>query len=151
MNGDNPQIIELGDGYSELGATTDDGSPVMIDASTFQDAVGSYQIVYSASDALCNDAEVIRIIIVQDTTAPIITLNGDNPQIIELGSGYTELGAITDDGSPITIDSSDFQDAVGSYIIQYNATDANGKRRHRSYENGRGCRHNSTCNYSKWG
>ena len=37
--------------------------------------------------------------------------------------GYTELGATTDDGSPVTIDSSLFVDAVGSYIISYDSTD----------------------------
>ena len=61
-----------------------------------------------------------------DTTLPVITLNGANPQTIDLGDGYTELGATTDDGSSVTIDASNFQDAVGSYTIRYNATDASG-------------------------
>ncbi len=58
-----------------------------------------------------------------DTTAPIITLNGATPQTIELGAGYTELGATTDDGSTVTIDSSAFMDVVGTYTITYTATD----------------------------
>ncbi|WP_236973396.1 PQQ-dependent sugar dehydrogenase [Maribacter sp. 6B07] len=58
-----------------------------------------------------------------DTTAPVITLNGANPQVIELGSGYTELGATTDDGSPVDIDSSSFMDVVGGYDIVYSSTD----------------------------
>jgi len=61
-----------------------------------------------------------------DTTAPIITLAGDNPQTIVVGSGYTELGATTDDGSPVTIDATDFVDAVGSYVVTYDAVDAAG-------------------------
>ncbi|MBJ2176566.1 DUF5011 domain-containing protein, partial [Aureibaculum sp. A20] len=127
--GANPQIINLGDGYTELGADTDDGSTVVIDASEFIDAVGSYTIYYNATDASGNVAtEVTRTVNVvdTDTTAPVITLIGDNPQIINLGDGYTELGATTDDGSPIAIDASDFVDAVGSYPIFYNSTDANG-------------------------
>ncbi|WP_459210796.1 immunoglobulin-like domain-containing protein [Aquimarina rhabdastrellae] len=126
LNGGNPQFIELGDGYTELGASTDDGSEITIDSSDFRDELGSYQIRYMATDNLCNEAEVIRIVIVQDNTPPVITLNGDNPQFIELGDGYTELGASTDDGSEITIDSSDFIDVVGTYSIRYNATDENG-------------------------
>ncbi|MEW7291134.1 LamG-like jellyroll fold domain-containing protein [Aquimarina sp. 2304DJ70-9] len=123
--GDNPQIIELGDGYTELGANTDDGTAVVIDDSDFVDAVGSYTIRYNATDASNNVAvEVIRTVNVVDTTAPVITLTGDNPQTIELGDGYTELGATIDDGSSIIIDTSDFVDAVGSYTIRYNATDA---------------------------
>ncbi|MDY8138013.1 LamG-like jellyroll fold domain-containing protein [Aquimarina sp. 2201CG5-10] len=127
LTGDNPQTIELGDGYTELGATADDGSTVVIDASDFIDAVGSYTITYNATDASGNNAvEVTRTVNVVDTTAPVITLTGDNPQEIVLGTGYTELGAITDDGTAVTIDNSDFVDAIGSYTIRYNATDTSG-------------------------
>jgi len=127
LNGANPQTIQLGDGYTELGATTDDGSAIVIDASEFADAIGSYNIYYNATDAEGNVAtEVIRIVNVVDTNAPIITLNGANPQTIQLGDGYTELGATTDDGSAIVIDASEFADAIGSYNIYYNATDAEG-------------------------
>jgi hypothetical protein len=61
-----------------------------------------------------------------DTTPPIITLTGPSTQTIALGAGYTELGATTDDGSPVTIDSSAFIDAVGSYSILYDSTNAEG-------------------------
>ena len=127
LTGINPQEIELGDGYAELGATTDDGSMVSIDSSDFTDAVGQYTITYNAIDASGNMAiEVTRTVNVVDTTAPVITLTGANPQEIELGSGYAEFGATTDDGSMVSIDSSDFADAVGQYTITYNATDASG-------------------------
>ncbi len=62
----------------------------------------------------------------EDCMPPIITLTGDNPQEIVLGAGYTELGATTDDGSTIRIDTTDFVDVIGSYTIRYNATDAFG-------------------------
>ncbi|WP_405415145.1 leucine-rich repeat protein [Maribacter sp. Asnod1-A12] len=127
LTGDNPQIIELAAGYSELGATTNDGSTVTIDASAFVDEVGNYSITYNATDASGNDAtEVIRTVNVVDTTAPIITLTGDNPQTIELGAGYIELGATANDGSTVTIDTSAFVDEIGNYSITYNATDAVG-------------------------
>ncbi|WP_299246469.1 LamG-like jellyroll fold domain-containing protein [uncultured Aquimarina sp.] len=127
LDGDNPQTIALGVGYSELGATTDDGSSISIDTSEFMDAVGSYIIYYDAKDASGNAAaQVTRTVNVVDTTAPVITLNGANPQTIELGVGYSELGATTDDGSSISIDTSEFMDTVGSYIIYYDATDASG-------------------------
>ncbi len=127
LTGDNPQVIELGEGYTELGAATDDGTAISIDASTFIDAVGSYTITYDATDTSGNIATLVtRSITVVDTTAPIITLLGDNPQTIELGEGYTELGATTDDGSTVVIDDSSFVDAVGTYTINYNATDTSG-------------------------
>ena len=124
LTGDNPQTIEEGDAYVELGASTDDGSSVVIDASDFASAIGSYSIRYNATDGFGNMAtEVTRTVNVVDATAPIITLTGANSQTIELGSGYVELGASTDDGSSVVIDNTDFVDAVGSYTIRYNATD----------------------------
>ncbi len=122
LTGDNPQTIELGEGYTELGATTDDGSEVSIDSSAFVDAVGTYSITYTATDGT-NQATATRTVNVVDTTAPTITLTGDNPQTIEQGEGYTELGASADDGSTVSIDSSTFVDAVGTYTITYTATD----------------------------
>ena len=125
LTGDNPQSIELGDGYTELGATTDDDSTVTIDSSDFSDSLGSYSILYDSTDSEDNDAiQVTRTVNVVDTTPPVITLTGDNPQSIELGDGYTELGATTDDDSTVTIDSSDFSDSLGSYSILYDSTDS---------------------------
>ncbi len=100
LTGANPQTIELGSGYTELGATTNDGSAVTINSTAFVDAVGSYSVLYDSTDVSGNEAiQVSRTVNVVDTTAPIITLTGANPQTIELGSGYTELGATTNDGS----------------------------------------------------
>ncbi|MCK8523806.1 DUF5011 domain-containing protein [Aquimarina sp. D1M17] len=128
LTGANPQTIELGTTYIELGATTDDGSAVLIDASSVNtNQSGQYTVTYNATDALGNTAvQVTRTIDVVDTTAPVITLIGANPQEIVLGSDYTELGATTNDGSVVNIDTSDFIDAVGSYIIRYTASDASG-------------------------
>ncbi len=63
-----------------------------------------------------------------DFTPPVITLNGDNPLIIELGEGYTELGATTSDGSQVTINSAEFIDAIGTYSIYYDSVDASGNK-----------------------
>ena len=127
LSGDNPQTIEFGDGYTELGATTSDGSQVTIDTANFTDSVGTYSIYYDSMDAFNNNAtQVIRTVNVVDTTSPIITLNGTNPQIIELGDGYTELGATTSDGSPVSINTDEFIDVIGTYSIYYDSTDASG-------------------------
>ena len=127
LTGENPQTIELGDGYTELGATTDDGSAVTINDLAFANAVGTYLIYYDSTDSEGNFAvQVTRTVNVVDTTPPVITLTGANPQTIELGVGYTDLGATTDDGSAVTIDDSAFTDAVGTYLIYYDSTDSEG-------------------------
>ncbi len=125
LNGLNPQIIEQGEGYTELNATTNDGSTITINSTNFTDLLGTYTIYYDSTDTAGNNAiQVNRTVIVSDTTAPIITLNGTNPQTIEQGAGYTELNATTNDGSTITINSTNFTDLLGTYTIYYDSTDA---------------------------
>ncbi|GAA0729991.1 hypothetical protein GCM10009430_40780 [Aquimarina litoralis] len=127
--GDNPQVIEKGDTYTELGAEVTYGATLTINsASVNTNQEGSYTVTYDAVNTVsgATATQVTRTVDVVDTTAPVITLNGANPQTIELGAGYTELGATTDDGSAISINTSEFMDAIGSYTIYYDAMDAAG-------------------------
>ncbi|MEK6155566.1 BspA family leucine-rich repeat surface protein [Flavobacteriaceae bacterium 3-367] len=139
--GDNPQTIEAGTTYTELGATAVDdvdgdiSSNITIDASSVDtNTVGSYTVTYDVSDAAGNPAvQVVRTIIVVDTTAPVITLAGANPQVIVVGTAYTELGATAVDNvdgdisSNITIDDSSVDTGtLGSYMVTYNVSDAAG-------------------------
>ena len=65
----------------------------------------------------------ILLEVVPDNSEPVITLLGNNPQNTSLGYGYVELGAMTDDGSPIVINNTEFIDAIGTYSIYYDSTD----------------------------
>ena len=129
LTGANPQTIELGAGYTELGATVSDGSTPLVDTSDFVDAVNSvgYAVTYTAVSGNPG-LQVTRTVKVVDTVAPVITLLQSNIQTIRQSSGYTELGATTDDGSPVQIDATSFVDVVGSYTITYDAIDASGNR-----------------------
>ena len=134
LNGDNPQEVEVNTEYVEAGATTDTGESVQIDSSAVDTStVGSYTVTYNAADAAGNQAvEQTRAVNVVDngsgdTTAPVITLNGDNPQTVELNGTYVEAGATTDTGEQVDINSSAVDtSAVGSYEVIYTATDAAG-------------------------
>lgn len=123
--GENPQIIEVGNPYNELGAVTDDGSSIAPNASQVDiNRIGSYEVTYDASDGFNDAVQVIRTVNVVDTTKPVITLTGENPQTIELGNPYQELGAITDDGSPVVYDASNIDiNSLGSYEVTYNSSD----------------------------
>jgi len=62
-----------------------------------------------------------------ESTPPVITLQGDNPLVLEAGQPYVEPGATVEDNvagydEEVVVDSSgvDF-DTVGSYIVTYNA------------------------------
>lgn len=116
LTGANPQEIELGAGYTELGATTSDGSSVVIDASEFLDAVGSYSIYYNATDASGNEAEqMIRTVNVVDTTPPTLICAGETWFNLDEYGTYTVLVGQIDNGSndlsgiqSITIDQDSF-------------------------------------------
>lgn len=136
VTGANPQTIEVGSAYAELGAEasddTDTAVEITIDSSAVNTAVvGSYSVTYTAVDDAGNSATETRTVNVVDTQAPAITLLGANPQEVELGSAYTELGATVadnyDTGLTATIDASAVDTAiVGSYEVTYNAADTSG-------------------------
>lgn len=66
----------------------------------------------------------------EDTTAPVITLNGDAAMTISLNSTYTEPGATAtddEDGEIIpTVSGVVNEDLTGTYTLTYTATDAAG-------------------------
>ena len=139
--GADPQVIEVGSAYVELGATAADNydgditASIVIDATAVNTSVlGSYSVTYDVTDSSGNNAvQVTRTVDVVDTTVPVITLVGANPQVIEVGSAYVELGATAADNydgditASIVIDATAVNTAVvGSYPVTYDVSDANG-------------------------
>ena len=62
-----------------------------------------------------------------DATAPVITLVGAATINLSVGGTYSELGATTDDGSTVVIDSSAVDtSSAATYTVTYDATDADG-------------------------
>ena len=93
---------------------------------------GSYTVTYTATDASGNTATATRIVNVVDTTAPVVTVTGDNPATVELGATYIDAGATATDASDpnltdslVTTGTVD-TDTVGTYTITYTATDPSG-------------------------
>src|SRR3990172_10590333 len=144
--GANPQTVEVGRAYVELGATATDNvdgdlsDAIVIDASAVDTgSPASYSVTYNVSDSSGNDAvqkvrtvQVVEVP-VPDTTRPVITLVGANPQTVEVGRAYVELGATaTDDvdgdlSDAIVIDASAVDTgSPGSYSVTYNVSDSAG-------------------------
>ena len=98
LNGSNPQVIERYSTYVESGASAVDGPnsvTVTIDSSSLDTSIaGTQAVAYSASDSYGNSTTVNRTIIVEDTTPPVITLNGTNPHIIEIEYIYRSVHSI---------------------------------------------------------
>jgi hypothetical protein len=138
LNG--PEIVNvvLGSEYNDLGATAVDNidgvltisndAAFMVDTST----LGSYTVSYLATDSSGNTTKAIRIVnvITQDTTPPVITLNGTDPTTIALDTTYNDRGATASDDVDITvavIETSNVMTSVtGVYAVSYTATDAAG-------------------------
>ena len=138
--GSDPVTIEVGSSYTDDGATASDiydgdiTSSIVIVNPVDINTVGSYTITYDVDDSNGNSAtQVTRTVDVVDTTPPVITLLGSNPQTIVVGHAYVELGATALDNydgditASIIIDSSSVNtNSIGPYIVTYDVTDANG-------------------------
>ena len=140
LNGPNPLTLAAGSTYFEAGATAQDNvdgdisGAIVIDNSDLNTNVpGSYEIIYSVSDAAGNPAQEIRTVIVEDQTAPVITLISQNPLTVPASSPYNDPGAIAIDNvdgnitANIVVDDSDVDtDVPGTYVVTYNVSDAAG-------------------------
>ncbi|HHT37918.1 MAG TPA: DUF5011 domain-containing protein, partial [Mollicutes bacterium] len=99
LNGESNITINKGSTYSDAGATaTDDhsglASDVVVTGSVNPNVVGTYTITYNVSDKAGNAADpVTRTVNVIDVLAPVITIKGDNPATIYIGTTYSDAGA----------------------------------------------------------
>lgn len=60
------------------------------------------------------------------TTYAVVTLAGDNPMFLGVGEAYSEPGASTNTGDPITITGSVDGNTAGVYTVSYSATNIDG-------------------------
>ena len=85
-------------------------------------AKGYWQMVDVLKINLINDNSDIS-----DTTAPVITLKGDNPVYITLGQDYIDAGATAIDNVdgtvPVEVDNTVDNNTVGTYTVKYSAID----------------------------
>ena len=130
--GDNPANAELGEAYTDAGATATDASgtiSVVTSGTVDTDTLG-YTQLHIHADASDNVATATRTVNVVDTTAPVVTLVGDSTVTVELGDTYKDEGAEFTDlpNAPSTVTLTAVKDVdtdnVGSYSVTYTATDA---------------------------
>jgi len=101
------------------------GTPPTLNYTPDANYTGIDYFTFKANDGMLTSlSATVTIHIKDDITPPIISLTGDNPQYIEKGTPYVELGATTNDDSIVSINNSDVNTSVnGSYIVTYNAID----------------------------
>ncbi|KZN35779.1 BspA family leucine-rich repeat surface protein [Pseudoalteromonas luteoviolacea] len=139
LKGDSQITLQYGDTYQELGATATDNIDKVVEV-TITGHVNTYQpsdytLTYSATDLAGNQGTATRTVTVlpeQDTTAPVLSLNGDNYIKLFLNEAYVELGAIAIDNVDgeltATASGTVVTDTVGKYTVTYTATDKAGNR-----------------------
>jgi len=134
LNGDDQITIECGSAFTDPGATASvcgSSIPVTVTGAANPNAPGVYTVTYSAS-ANGFTSEATRIVTVQDTVAPVITLNGANPMQVGFGTVFTDPGATASDGcagdltSSIAVTGSVDTNTVGFYALTYSVSDPSG-------------------------
>ena len=88
-----------------------------------------YTLTYSATDAAGNQSSVERIVTVEDTTAPAVTLIGSASMTLSHDASYQEQGATALDSvdGDLEVDISGFVgSAADTYPLTYTATDLSG-------------------------
>lgn len=137
--GDDPMFLEVGTPYREPGYAAWDNydgnitTEVSVTGSVNHDVLGTYILTYNVSDSSGNPAEErTRKVKVVDTTAPVITLLGDNPMTLEVGTPYVEPGYVATDnydgdlGQDVAVTGSVEHTSPDVYIVRYNVTDSSG-------------------------
>jgi len=126
--------IECGDTFTDLGATASvcGGSvPVTTSGTVDRHSPGIYSITYTATANGLTSTATRTVTVEADNTAPTITLTGADPIYVECHTGtFTDPGAIAHDACagdfPATASGSVNVDVVGTYTINYDATDPSG-------------------------
>ncbi|HOK89295.1 MAG TPA: DUF5011 domain-containing protein, partial [Candidatus Hydrogenedentes bacterium] len=138
LNGSNPVTVECPNAYTDAGATATDAesgdltAAIQVSGLPIDTAVpGTYTVTYSVQDPVTLvTVTATRTVNVVDTTAPVITLNGNSTMTIECGSTFTDPGATATDACAgnrtVTVSGSVNANAVGTYTLTYNANDGNG-------------------------
>jgi hypothetical protein len=138
--GDTTITLMVGDTYTDAGATATDNingtiTGNIITTGTVNTAVpGTYTITYNVSDAAGNAATpIIRtVIVLADTTPPVISLIGAATIALMVDDTYTDAGATATDNIDGTITGSIITTGAvntavaGTYTITYNVSDAAG-------------------------
>jgi len=148
LNGKSSVIVELGSTYNDASATASDIVDGNVKVNVVENTVntnkvGTYKVVYSATDSSNNTSTSTRTVEVKDTTAPTIKLNGDARIKIKINKGYTEYGISVSDlsecndtvivinytepyGTSSEVVSSIDTKNVGTYLITYTVQDIYG-------------------------
>ena len=127
--------VECATSYVDPGATAADACqgpvPVTSSSTVNTSQVGNYAVTYSAADQAGDQATpVMRTVKVTDTTPPVVTVLGPNPETVECAKPFVDPGATAVDSCagalPVVTSGAVNAGVPGSYSLGYTATDPSG-------------------------
>ena len=135
--GNDTIMLEVFDTYNDPGVTPDDNYyknlPYETNGQVNTSEIGTYFLSYCVTDSSNNGPVCVdRVVIVEDNTAPVITLKGDETMEIEVFSNFADPGYIKSDnyynGDQIIVTTKGTVNTylLGTYQITYVATDGSG-------------------------
>ncbi|OUR98105.1 hypothetical protein A9Q86_13675 [Flavobacteriales bacterium 33_180_T64] len=141
LNGASTINLNVGDTYSEQGATATDNvdgdisANIVVGGDVVNTSVGgTYIVTYNVDDSAGNSAvEVTRTVnVIPDTTVPVISLIGASTLNLNVGDTYSEQGATATDNidgdltSSIVTTGTVNTSVAGTYLVNYNVDDSAG-------------------------
>lgn len=139
LNGSSPAYAEAGESYEDAGATAldnvdgDISDRIQVDSHVDTSETGLYPIYYRVWDNAGNGSErVTRNVLVSDTKAPTMTLNGAVEVSVEQYKTFTDPGATANDSfegdltAAIEVSGSVDTSTRGTYTLTYAVSDSAG-------------------------
>lgn len=135
--GDAVMDLEVFSDYIEPGYNAiddyDTNLTVTVDGFVNTSVLGGYTLTYTAIDQSGNVSNpVYRTVVVRDTTAPVIRLNGDAEITIQAGIPFEDPGVSVSDNydndldAVVEISGEVDETALGDYVITYSVNDTSG-------------------------
>ena len=138
LQGGTPAAHECGSPFTDPGATANDACAGDLTAninrtgSVDGSTTGQYTLGYTVTDPSGLTANTQRVVNVNDTLAPQLTLVGSASQVVECGPGYQDPGATSADAcagnldSQIQVSGAANSQVVGNYTVGYTVADTAG-------------------------
>ncbi|MBI1184328.1 DUF5011 domain-containing protein [bacterium] len=133
--GDDTVYVQIYTGYNEAGTTQSDNYDKSLSPNTYSALdtanLGEYTITYCVTDASGNGPVCVsRLVIVQDTIKPMISLIGNDKEVVEVFSFYNDAGYNVVENDQYTVKMSGNWDGVpdtlGTYRLVYTVMDRAG-------------------------
>jgi PKD repeat protein len=132
LNGDDTVYVQIYTSYNEAGTMQSDNYDAVIspDVNSNVDtaALGTYNINYCVQDANGNGPVCVnRTVIVMDTISPMISLNGNAKEVVEVFTFYTDAGYTVVENDGYTVETTGnwdgTADSLGTFTVTYTVTD----------------------------